>query len=490
MSTCPVCELHAESTFKIEGMDCHEEVAILEHRLKRLAGLEALDADVMGQRLRIKYDAAKLSAGSHCRGGRADGHARVARARGAAHRRRPRPRRGSGSLILSGVAFARRPGAGSCRAAPGHAGLDSVLRCRLRSAACLPRGGRWRRFAPACLDINVLMLVAVAGAIVARRVGRSGVGRLPLRPGAAARGARHGSGARRDPRADGSRARRSARPTRRPRRARSGRRGARRRHDRGPAGREDPARRPGRRAARATSTRRRSPASRCRSRRCRATRSSPARSTAAARSTCVVTRLRRDSTLAPHHPPGRARAGAARAEPDVRRSVRARLHAGRARARGRDRAGAAARSLGGELERRGSIARWCCSSSRARARSSSRRRCRSSRRWRPRRAEGRADQGRRAPRERLAAIRCVAFDKTGTLTTRPPARRRRRCRSTGAEPSEVLRFAASLEMRSEHPIGRAIVAHARTRWSCGRRGRSDSRRCRDAAPRDGSGRID
>jgi Zn2+/Cd2+-exporting ATPase len=64
MTTCSVCELHAESTFKVEGMDCHEEVAILEHRLKRLTGLEALDADVVGQRLRIKYDAAKLSAGS------------------------------------------------------------------------------------------------------------------------------------------------------------------------------------------------------------------------------------------------------------------------------------------------------------------------------------------------------------------------------------------------------------------------------------------
>jgi copper chaperone CopZ len=61
MSQCPVCELHAESVFRIEGMDCHEEVAILEHRLKRLTGLEALDADVVGQRLRIKYDAAKLS---------------------------------------------------------------------------------------------------------------------------------------------------------------------------------------------------------------------------------------------------------------------------------------------------------------------------------------------------------------------------------------------------------------------------------------------
>jgi Zn2+/Cd2+-exporting ATPase len=60
--TCPVCDVHAESVFKIEGMDCHEEVAILERRLKRLAGLEELSADVMGQRLRVKYDAARLSA--------------------------------------------------------------------------------------------------------------------------------------------------------------------------------------------------------------------------------------------------------------------------------------------------------------------------------------------------------------------------------------------------------------------------------------------
>ena len=32
--TCSVCELHAESTFKIEGMDCREEVAILEAPLQ------------------------------------------------------------------------------------------------------------------------------------------------------------------------------------------------------------------------------------------------------------------------------------------------------------------------------------------------------------------------------------------------------------------------------------------------------------------------
>src|SRR5258705_4516432 len=59
--TCTVCELHAEAVFRVEGMDCNEEVVILERRLKPLAGLEALSADLIGQRLHVKYDAAKLT---------------------------------------------------------------------------------------------------------------------------------------------------------------------------------------------------------------------------------------------------------------------------------------------------------------------------------------------------------------------------------------------------------------------------------------------
>ena len=59
--TCAVCELHAEAVFRVEGMDCHEEVVILERRLKPLAGLEAITADVIGQRLHVEYDAAKVT---------------------------------------------------------------------------------------------------------------------------------------------------------------------------------------------------------------------------------------------------------------------------------------------------------------------------------------------------------------------------------------------------------------------------------------------
>src|SRR5512138_1613176 len=60
-ATCTVCELHAEAVFRVEGMDCNEEVVILERRLKPLVGLEALSADLIGQRLHVKYDAAKLT---------------------------------------------------------------------------------------------------------------------------------------------------------------------------------------------------------------------------------------------------------------------------------------------------------------------------------------------------------------------------------------------------------------------------------------------
>ena len=35
----------------MEGMDCHEEVVILERRLGGLVGLESLSADLIGQRL-------------------------------------------------------------------------------------------------------------------------------------------------------------------------------------------------------------------------------------------------------------------------------------------------------------------------------------------------------------------------------------------------------------------------------------------------------
>jgi Zn2+/Cd2+-exporting ATPase len=61
--------------------------------------------------------------------------------------------------------------------------------------------------------------------------------------------------------------------------------------------------------------------------------------------------------------------------------------------------------------------------------------------------------------ERLAGARIVAFDKTGTLTTGKIAVDAIMPAGT-ASPSDVLRCAAAVEARSEHPMGRAIAAHA------------------------------
>ena len=59
---CTKCALHAESVFRVAGMDCAEEALILERRLAPLAGVETLNVDVLGQKRRVSYDAAVVSA--------------------------------------------------------------------------------------------------------------------------------------------------------------------------------------------------------------------------------------------------------------------------------------------------------------------------------------------------------------------------------------------------------------------------------------------
>ena len=61
--------------------------------------------------------------------------------------------------------------------------------------------------------------------------------------------------------------------------------------------------------------------------------------------------------------------------------------------------------------------------------------------------------------ERAGHVKCVAFDKTGTLT-RGELAVRDVVPLDGEGPVEVIRLAAAIEARSEHPIGRAIVRHA------------------------------
>ena len=62
--------------------------------------------------------------------------------------------------------------------------------------------------------------------------------------------------------------------------------------------------------------------------------------------------------------------------------------------------------------------------------------------------------------ERLARVTHVAFDKTGTLTHGKPEVIAVRSVQPGLSEGELLALAASVEQRSEHPLGRAVVRHA------------------------------
>jgi P-type Cu+ transporter len=63
------------------------------------------------------------------------------------------------------------------------------------------------------------------------------------------------------------------------------------------------------------------------------------------------------------------------------------------------------------------------------------------------------------PLERSGELDTVVFDKTGTLTEGRPAVQQ----VVGDDETTVLRLAASIERRSEHPLGEAIVAEAAAR---------------------------
>ena len=162
-TACTVCELHAESTFRVEGMDCHEEVAILERRLSRLSGLEALDADVLGQRLRIKYDASRLTTSAIAEAVAQTGmrawleHEAPVAAAGSGWRNQLVI--GSGVLLATGLLLTV--------AVPTAPAWPAFLLSAILGG--IPVGRRAIGSVRAgVLDINVLMVVAVLGAVALR----------------------------------------------------------------------------------------------------------------------------------------------------------------------------------------------------------------------------------------------------------------------------------------------------------------------------------
>jgi Cd2+/Zn2+-exporting ATPase len=163
MATCEVCEIHAESVFKIEGMDCHDEVAILEQRLKKLAGLEALDADVLSQRLTITYDAAKLNTSTIAEAVAQTGmrawleHERPTGAVPSAATRRV-------YVVTSGILIA--VGMVCEYERLDHRAVVVVYALAIASGGVYSARRALHAARALALDINVLMLVAVFGAMV------------------------------------------------------------------------------------------------------------------------------------------------------------------------------------------------------------------------------------------------------------------------------------------------------------------------------------
>ena len=163
MAACAVCEIHAESVFKIEGMDCHEEVAILERRLKTLSGLEALHADILGQRLNIKYDAAKLTASAI-----AEAVAQTGMRAWLEHDAPAGPAPSAATRRLLVVASGILAGAGMALeyAAVDHRAVVAAYLLAIASGGVYSVRRAMHAARSLALDINVLMLVAVAGAMV------------------------------------------------------------------------------------------------------------------------------------------------------------------------------------------------------------------------------------------------------------------------------------------------------------------------------------
>jgi Zn2+/Cd2+-exporting ATPase len=159
---CTKCALHAESVFRVAGMDCAEEALILERRLTPLAGVEALNVDVLGQKMRVSYDAAVVSAAAI-----ADAVAETGMKAWLEHERpieTPSADAASWPLAVSGAAVALGLGVQYAATDPRWAWPLFAVAVALAGRQPARRGvaSLLRRV----LDIHVLMLIAVTGALV------------------------------------------------------------------------------------------------------------------------------------------------------------------------------------------------------------------------------------------------------------------------------------------------------------------------------------
>ena len=159
---CTKCALHAESVFRVAGMDCAEEARILERRLTPMTGVESIAVDVMGQKMRVAYDAAVVTTGAI-----AEAVAETGMKAWLEHERPVEsapsgdgtwPLAAAGALVAIGIAV--QWFAVDARIAWPAFGLAVLLSAREPARKAL---GSLRRLT---LDIHVLMVAAVTGALV------------------------------------------------------------------------------------------------------------------------------------------------------------------------------------------------------------------------------------------------------------------------------------------------------------------------------------
>src|SRR4051812_7599272 len=168
-NTCTVCELHAESTFKIEGMDCREEVAVLERRFKNLVGLEDFSADLMRQRLHVKYDAARISTATIADAVADTGmrawldHEEPVVGRDWHMRLRQALVWTAGIALTIGMAL-QLSGVASRERGTGHDLALALFIIALAAGVGATARKAWSAVRTGALDINVLMIVAAVGA--------------------------------------------------------------------------------------------------------------------------------------------------------------------------------------------------------------------------------------------------------------------------------------------------------------------------------------
>jgi len=157
----------ASATFEIPALDCSEELSLIRKGLNQLDGISQLHPDYLNRRLRVEFDAERLDAARvRLRIEEIGFSARLLAGEEAARRERPAPETASvrWSTVGGGVLLA------AAAAVYGLTSASSAWSAALAIAATVTAGfsvarAAWRAVRLKTLDINALMTLAATGAI-------------------------------------------------------------------------------------------------------------------------------------------------------------------------------------------------------------------------------------------------------------------------------------------------------------------------------------